>query len=380
MKKGIYLGLFVLVAIVIGVYLTRPLFFENQLKKLAYYSTLSKLQTIEIQLSKKTEKRLYNDRDSIYSLISKDNSSWGYGEKKTSYKCYIAQNDFEYKAKLYIAGHYQDHLKTPFSLKVRFDNGNFEGVSHFNLLNPLTRFLNVDIVANYFLKHFDVKTLKTFPIRVNLDGEENVYLFEEGFSSVSLNNKNGWVLEESSDSNPYFISRKSSIKPTTFCEALNNSNQLDTLLNYDKFALFYALGDLFQSAHQNFNINRHYYLDVRSNKIEPLGREFWFDSNTEYDLFIDQVENDTVQYEGIIKELFANKEFVDLYFKYLDKISKPDLIDQVFGTNSKALTQMQKVYWMNYAWYPAKISKEAILKNQEVIRNKIIAQKNVANH
>jgi len=351
----------------------------NQYKKIQYHFAYADLDEITIELSDSLYGQLIAEKDSVLKIILEDNLCWGIDEKK-QYKAKFIKDHFRYKSKVKLAGHYSDHLRrSPFSIRIKIKNGNYKGMSHFTLLNPITRFLHVDIFANYLCADFKIKTLKTYPIKGCVNGDNHLYLFEEGFSSKSLNNDSiGWIIEEKVSPEFGFKARKSNKEIIRYCDSLNNLSTLYPHVNLEKFAYFFALSDLFQSTHQNLDINRHYILNASSNKLEPIGREFWFASENYITLFIDQVMADTENEFGrIAHELFKDEYFINLYYASLNRISEKDFVTNIYNENNKEINKINILYWQKYAWFDSGLNENSLKKNQELIM-KLLSKERVS--
>tara|TARA_B110000285_G_scaffold39652_1_gene43215 strand:+ start:146 stop:1300 length:1155 start_codon:yes stop_codon:yes gene_type:complete len=368
--KGILLIITLL--IFVAIIIIKPDFFTNQIRKFKYQTEFLKLEKIEISLTDSLYNLMTQEKDSVLKVISKDNSYWGGNNNKKSYVGKYIEEGFKYKAKVKLVGHYQDHLnRSPFSIGIKIKNGNFRGMNHINLLNPLTRFLNVDIFANYFAEHFKIKTIKSYPINGLVNSHNSFYILEEGFSSKRLNNDSiGWVIQDKVNPNFLLESRVSQEIPLFFCETYNSSTKKIDFINLKKFAQHFAIADLFQSCHQMYKDNRHYFLDKHTNKIEPLGREFWFSSEKGYVLIINQIKNDEKNEFGeLYHDLIKNPKFKQLYYNALKEICEPLLIKSIYNSHTNEIESLERLSWMDYAWFNSGLNRKRLLNNQDAIKS-----------
>ena len=358
--------------IFVAIIIIKPDFFTNQIRKFKYQTEFLKLEKIEISLTDSLYNLMTQEKDSVLKVISKDNSYWGGNNKKKSYAGKYIEEGFKYKAKVKLVGHYQDHLnRSPFSIGIKIKNGNFRGMNHINLLNPLTRFLNVDIFANYFAEHFKIKTIKSYPINGLVNSHNSFYILEEGFSSKRLNNDSiGWVIQDKVNPNFLLESRVSQETPLLFCETYNSSTKKIDFIDLKKFAHHFAIADLFQSGHQMYKDNRHYFLDKHTNKIGPLGREFWFSSEKDYVLIINQIKNDEKNDFGeLYHDLIKNPKFKQLYYNALKEICEPLLIKSIYNSHTNEIESLEKLSWMDYAWFNSGLNRKRLLNNQDAIKS-----------
>ena len=276
-QNFIRIGLVILITGILSFVLKERII--NQYFRILYNIELAKAPKIKLNISSEEQKKLLNDRDSIYNLISEDNSTWPKtNSKKPEYKGSLILKNSLIDCNIKIGGHYKDHLNSPTSLKITSQkNISIQNTqtNKFNLLNPLTRHLYLDIIANTILKKKGFQTIVTNPVNVNINGKKEVYLFEENYKSSRLNNNNGFVFK--SDLNDGILKLNPVIKNNTNKNILKKITEKGVInfIDFEKFNFYIFLAEVFNSSHQMLTVNQRYYYDKRTNKIHPIGREFF---------------------------------------------------------------------------------------------------------
>lgn len=348
----------------------------NQCKKTQYHLELNKLEKIELIIAPMVLKNIERQRDSVFDLINDKNEYWPSGLKtKSSHKATIIKSGKKCFCKIKIAGHFKDHLKPPVSLKVNCDNKDLLSKTknyRFNILNPLTRHLYVDFLVNAILEKKGLTTLETGPVNVEINGKNEVYLFEENFKSTRLNNNLGFVFKNVSANNSINLTpiRKNKANKKIL-KTINKSNLLDHI-EIEKTLDYLALSDIFNSSHQLFAENQRFYYSQLSNKFYPIAREFWLErASLNQDLVLESIKNNEnlkSKIDHIFIALANDSVFFSQYKKSLKHYADTKFIENILEEISQKLTQMEVLYWKNFAWYIKEKPKEEQLKT--ILSNK----------
>ena len=103
------------------------------------------------------------------------------------------------KAKIRITGDWKDHINSfNSSLYVKLTDGNFDGITRFKLLLPITRNYEQQIYWNNLLNFIGYKTLRMDFIEVDLNNKKYIAIFEEVPNKEFLENnqvREGPILE-----------------------------------------------------------------------------------------------------------------------------------------------------------------------------------------
>ena len=345
----------------------------NQYNKVLYLNSLEKIETLKIQIDVEDELKFKKDRDSIFETVSKHNTPWGY-KNKIKYNAELTKNNEITSCNIKIAGHYQDHLKNPTSLKVYCNNKvllNSElSSSYFNLLNPMTRFLYVDILANFILKDLGLKTLISEPICVKLNKKTQVYLLEESFKSQRLNDQKGFVFTATRKNNEIIFNPVNKIKKNQ--KKLNQLNlkKLSKHLKIEQFLNYLIISKVFNSYHNLFDGNQRYYFSNKDEKISPIPREFWLVETLQTpEPIIKNIQNDTMlknKIDPLILFLINDTSFVKRYKLEQIKFANSDNIEKILHNKLEKLKNIEILYWKNYAWYT---DQNPIQKTLKIIAN-----------
>jgi hypothetical protein len=345
---------------------------SNQISKVKYNWRLREVERLSIKMDIDELNKLNFEKDSVLRLISLNNDFWPIGGKKKKHSAVVEFNDVEYKAKLKLGGHYQDHLKHPFSLKMSMNSVDVKK-KKINVINPLSRFLIVDKICNIFLDSLGLITLNSDPILVDLNGVKNVYLNEESFSSHRLNDSDLFVFTSVFfEDSIYFKTRIKNNQNQFILNSITEENLLE-YVDLDNFANYLAVSHLFQSVHQLFSRNQRYVFDKERQNISPINREMWFVKASKKGTLMD---GDSIfkdhRLDVVIKLLMKNDVFCDLLDEKRRFLIKSDFINSVLKDNRSQILKLKELYWTNFAWYKA-ITEDDILENKEHILNYLLA-------
>jgi hypothetical protein len=350
----------------------------NQVKKYESYSASNDIPLIKIKIKQDKYEKLLYQRD---TLKKRGNIPWAIDgtESKFKVKAKLKCKGGKSKGSIKIAGHFWDHWKRdPFSLKVKTQSP-INGSLVFNLLNSETRGHMTDWFAHKLENEVGLYGLKSEYVLVDLNGERNLYLFEglydrnflkqhELFDAVfvmeyAYDNSNGQVVKFPNNDSPIELRDNFSI---LFDSLINGKLEPEKLIDFEKMAKFYALGELYQSTHQFYHFNLRYIYNNKTGKIEPVGREYWIeDKGAEKSLFINShLLDETLEYGRVPRLLFKNKKFVKLYYKEIKNVSDAKFLDKYVLKYKDDFEEGKTLIWNDFPWLNEPINLKVLYENQ----------------
>jgi hypothetical protein len=385
MKKLLFVLLLIL--FFVGFYFSDVFSFkvkvDNQVRKIEYYIASKSITQIQINIKEKEFKQLLYQRD---TLIKRGNIFWGVNTKegKLKVKAKFKSNNNRSKGKISIAGHYWDHWKRdPFSIKAKVQTP-INGSLNFNLLNSETRGHMTDWFAHKLEKELGLRGLESEYVLVDFNGEEKLYLFEGLYDSeflkrhnltdaifvkeYSYKNSEGKVLDFS---NKTVNSEAEKVFSNLFNQLINNQLNIENVVDFEKMAKFYALGELFQSTHQLFHFNLRYIFNNKTGKLEPVGREYWLaDKGRNRSLFLNShLLDKSLEYGRIPALLFKNEKFVKLYNQELKKVSEPAFLDKYLLKYEDNFEKGRTLLWNDFPWVSEPLNFKVLFENRVWLEN-----------
>ncbi|MBO73045.1 MAG: hypothetical protein CMD35_05435 [Flavobacteriales bacterium] len=358
---------------------------NNQFKKVSFYNAVKEIPRIKIKMKKEEYNQLIHQRD---TLLERGNIPWAIDgtEEKLKVKAKFKSGKAKSKGNIRIAGHFWDHWKRdPFSMKVRTKSP-INGSSRFNLLNSRTRGHMTDWFAHKLELDAGLNALNSEYVWVDFNGEDKVYLFEGLYDHVFLKQKGFsnavFVMEYTYDTTRQIKLKFPEKEPSTAlvkrCSSLYDSLCSGSLspmdfIDYKKMAKFYALGDLYQSTHQYYHFNLRYIFNGETNKIEPVGREYWIEDKGENRaLFLTSHLNDSTREYGYIPEvLFKDTTFKKYYYKELEAVSQKSFLDKAIKKYQSDIERGKILLWRRYPWLKDPIDFKTLYTNQVWLRENL---------
>ena len=355
----------------------------NQVKKYEYYSASNDIPLIKIKIKQDKYEKLLYQRD---TLKKRGNIPWAIDgtESKFKVKAKVECEGDKSKGSIKIAGHFWDHWeRDPFSLKVKTQSP-INGSLVFNLLNSETRGHMTDWFAHKLEKEVGLYGLKSEYVLVDLNGERNLYLFEGLYDrnflkenelldaifvmEYTYENSDGQLVKFPNEDSPINLRDKFLM---LFDRLINEKIDVEKLIDFEKMAKFYALGELYQSTHQFYHFNLRYIYNNKTGKIEPVGREYWIaDKGEERSLFINShLLDKTLEYGRIPKILFKNEEFVKLYYQEIKRVSDSRFLNQFASKYKDDFEEGKTLLWNDFPWLSEPINWKILYENQVWLEN-----------
>lgn len=288
----------------------------------------------------------------------------------------LEYNGQKIKIKLRLKGHMTDHLqnnKWSFRIKVKEKNETIMGMKRFSIQHPGTRGYLYEWIYHEMMKSEDVIALRYKYISVEVNGMDwGIYALEENFENELISNNNRpkgpilrfnpdlyWVnrynMHTHSASSDEFASyysanpeayreenvlkdsvqRKYYMKAIALIEGLRDKKfSVEQVFDIKRMAKFHAVIDMVGGSHSIDWSDIKYYYDPVKGKLEPVAYESFTNLNS-HDLTgqykfvrIDSVTN----FKDWHLMIFSNEAFFAEYMKQLDRMSKPEYLDEFFRT------------------------------------------------
>lgn len=388
MKKKIFIVLLFIVTFCCF-YFTNSFSFKDkvlsQVKKYEYYSASNDIPLIKIRIKQDKFDKLLYQRD---TLIKRGNIPWVVSETSSKFKvkAKVECEGDKSKGSVKIAGHYWDHWKRdPFSLKVKTKLP-INGSVIFNLLNSETRGHMTDWFAHKLEREIGLYGLKSEYVIVDLNGEENLYLFEglydrnflcqnKLFDAIfvmeyTYDSADSQVVKFPNEDSPIKLREKFSV---LYDRLINEKMDPEKLIDFEKMAKFYALGELYQSTHQYYHFNLRYIYNNKTGKIEPVGREYWIaDKGEGRSLFINShLLDKTLEFGRIPALLFKNKKFINLYYQEIKRISDSTFLNEFVSKYKNDFEEGKALIWNDFPWLDEPINLKILYGNQVWLENQM---------
>ncbi|HIO67516.1 MAG TPA: hypothetical protein EYN41_04200 [Flavobacteriales bacterium] len=312
----------------------------------------------------------------------------------------IVVNETTIPVELRLKGDWTDHLTTDqWSFRIKILNkGNYEGFKIFSIMNPKTR----DYVDEWFmhemLKGEGVLTTRYDFVPVMVNGEEKgVYAIEEHFTKelLSANDREDGPILKIAEDGYWEVTNQGKMDSISYSSHLpiydacviepfqknrilrspsltqkfyegqallfkhkNGSQPIDSLVLLDKYAIFYALGDLGKILHGMETHNRRWYYDSEVKRLEPIAYDICvpgkFTDEHRRPLFGFQeqhVKNINGKRKIIPFAPFNSSSFNEKYYRYLVQFSKRTYLDSIFNTLDEDLRKREKLLQENDSTY-----------------------------
>lgn len=307
-----------------------------------------------------------------------------YAENKYKAARIIFKNK-SYKARIRLKGLMNDHrLDKKKSLRLKIsskENGlkpTILGLSNFNLMDPKRRsnerewlfrkvakdeglierrydFVKVKINGdrsgvyaieeNFSKEFFEYNKIKLAPI-IGIDSEKirgavnfnnccgHIWINDFNFSPTQSQNK---IFEDRNYNSQYNYAKKKLV------DFLSGSDEPSSIINFDKFAKFLALSDIFGGWHGSETSNLKLYFNPYNKLLEPIPDDLFDAPRDKHsrDFAIFRIRN-IPGYSVFYEKLFSNNEFLETYYIYLKKFSNNNYIQEVLKKYSKELNLVEK--------------------------------------
>lgn len=268
--------------------------------------------------------------------------------------------------------HYEDANKWSFRVKLKGNNTLF-GMKIFSIHKPVTKNYIHEWIYHKALEREDILSLRYNFINVSVNGKNlGVYALEEHFDKLLLENrkrKNGPILRFNEDFGDIFSI--SPIEPFRKAQWSTPENlpQLQQAVNLlelfrrgrlkvsdvfetKKLATFFALSDLLGTHHSTVWKSMRFYYNPITSKLEPIGFDGHRGEPEPYPGFIISTQLGIspestwfyTSYGEWFRHIFNNpntldKEFLEEYFKALDRVTKKSYLDNFFREIDDELNQ-----------------------------------------
>ncbi|MDA1364153.1 MAG: CotH kinase family protein, partial [Candidatus Marinimicrobia bacterium] len=253
--------------------------------------------------------------------------------------------------------HYESIGAMSFRSNLKGDNRLF-GVEEFSIQNPVARNYSWEYLIGEIARDQGLLALRSWQSNFYLNGDyKGVYTIEEVPSkntieqqkrkngpifgikesiSTSLNTKLDPYDVKEWENNSIFIYAKELLY-SSFADALDDKAFSSSIFDFEEWAKFFALMDVFGSYHAAIPKSVKFYFNPVEGKFQPL----LFDAHVgagdfkEFAL-IDYRTNDNrinceyvCQQNQFIKAFFINDEFFDHYLKFLNAFSEKEFIEKI---------------------------------------------------
>ncbi len=288
-------------------------------------------------------------------------------DKEKEYVAFLKYRGKNWKTKVSLKGLYQDHLvgnKWSFRVKTK-SSKLFRGLNRFSLQNPITR----KVLNEWFLMRAadseGLITLRYDFAKLKLNNQNvGIYLIEEFFEKrliefnqsregllykitpgVRLLQKGKYLKNKNfKDMHEKFIARYKHMQ----------EGKISASKVYDlKYAAkYFALSDLFGAHHGHYHNNYVIYL----NPINGLAYPIPFDNNAlkdlnKYGLSFQRTHDMTVWDSTNGRELFLNKEFLNLYLNQIDLYRQPRFLESILNKNKSEILRFSKFLKNEFSEY-----------------------------
>ena len=322
--------------------------------------------------------------------------------KESKAKAVIKYSDKTYNIKLRLKGDVIDHLYgSQWSFRIELEpKESLFGMRKFSLQTPKTRNYLGEWIFHKLLKNEGLPYLRYKLVNVLINGKDlGIYSIEEHFDKFTIENnqyregpilaldEERWWMDYSRNIRSFYgsetqyeddyITRPVKVfdsKRTLSDENLKylyayGSKLLDTFINdettisdvfeIEKLARYLAIVDLNGSSHSLHWNNLRLYLNPITKKLIPIG----FDSNGGQKINSLSINNSSLFHEKVL----LDREFMQLYAKNIQRISKKSYWDNFISSNASELKQKNALINRTYPWYRYKKFPEYIKHNQEFI-------------
>ncbi|MCW3102608.1 MAG: hypothetical protein JWO09_1048 [Bacteroidetes bacterium] len=331
----------------------------------------------------------------------------------------IGYNGKKIDVKLRLKGHMTDHLqddKWSFRIKVKEKDETFMGMKRFSIQHPGTRGYVYEWIYHELMKREDVMALRYKFISVSVNGRDwGIYAVEENFENELVeNNKRlkGPVLRFNPDlywvkryngmtgansaaefasyysANPEAyredkvledpVQKNYYLKAIALIEGLRSRKvSVDEAFDIPRLARFHAVIDLVGGVHSIDWSDIKYYYNPVTEKLEPVAYESFTELNShslsaQYKF---AAPDSTANYEDWHSMIFSNPVFFKEYMKNLERLTKPQYLDDFFSSSN---TELDKNLAIIYKEFPyKKFDRQDYYKRQRMIRKVLDSPKAV---
>lgn len=302
------------------------------------------------------------------------------------------------KAKLRLKGDWLDHLhgdKWSYRIKMK-KNNSWNRLRTFSIQTPLARNYLIEWLTHQFYQQADVLTTRYGFVPVMFNNQNRgLYAWEEHFAKQLLESKNrreGPIVKFSEESFwqvqmifkktkewltlPYyeaatitpFGQSKTVESPALFQQFLNaqklmfqyknNIGNPSDIFDIDKLARYYAMLELTHARHGMAWHNQRMYYNPVICKLELIAFDGYADIH-EVDINItdnlvyrvltqkDDIRND----QSIIFNLFTDNTFLKVYFKYLEKYSSEDFVNNTIANLQPEINLYDSLLKLEFPYY-----------------------------
>ena len=340
--------------------------------------------TLFLDIKFKEWRKLVNQRNEVWNftnMVKYYPLQWTDSIDKVEINGKINFNNQINKVKIKLTGMNYDHFGDPkkwsYKVSVKADN-TIERQKKFNLLIPPSREYVNEFISHIFLEELDMIPLRFKPVKLVLNGENmGFYIMEEFYEKrlIEYNKYRESAILRLKDSE-IVISSKNYVKYKSIIDSFNLKLELfknskigiEELFNLDKMADRIGMSILFGENHSLIDFNQRYYLNPFTLKLEPMGREWHYNSySNELDVFTNIKtisEMDSIFY----KKLFNNISFTNKINRSLDKITSNLFLDKVYNKHLKDINNVKNVFYSEYPFFNT--NEQTIRKNAVLLRSR----------
>lgn len=380
-----------------------PVYFDDfkvQIKKLKEYPEYTE-KPLELIISEKQFSKLKLQRENALSkgVIIKNDDSY--------IKAKMVYGEDTFKIQLRLKGDWVDHIsgdKWSFRISIKSENS-WNGLKTFSIQNAQARSMLDEWVYHKMLLKEDVLTTRYSFVPVKINGvSKGIFAVEEHFEKQlieSNNRREGLILKFSEDdmwtarqdkdalyANLPFV-EASNIESFKMSKVLKDekfknlfyigqnlmndfkwsSKSTSEIFNIESLAKFYAITDLTKAYHALIWHNMRFYINPVTLKLEIIAYDGYTMEWVKRPIFGNFNFWDGDKFSSMLKNIFSDKEFTQLYLKYLKLYSSEEYVrkfyaemDTQFNTNYKNLQIEYPEYYYD---------KNILFKNADNIRKDI---------
>ena len=319
------------------------------------------------------------------------------GVIKEEYKSETVKGKLSYKGKSYkadlsLTGQNMDHINNAYKWSFRVNlkgEGRIDGIKKFTLLVPHTRGSDQlsEFIGHKLMKHVGLISLRYDYKKVILNGKDyGIYAFEEHLDKRTLESnslRDGIIIKATPDSFKLFKEKKVRTNEI-FSSQLNYLQRkwdmflkgeipTQSIFDIEKLAKYYAISDIINGQHTHYLGNEIFHFNPMTLLLEPIGRE-WdapYIDDEDFRIFLNNIEviSGDANSKNFQSLIFKDKEFINLYLKYLDRYSEIDFIDNFMKENIEEILESK---YKLYSQYPYLDANENILYEQiDTIKNEL---------
>ena len=351
----------------------------------------------------------FKTREYLKSSISLATEKNDLNSIKNKYKpIEIQYNNKRYKAEIRLKGltnYHRTGNKKSFKIKLKKDETGLSqtilGLSRFSLMAPERRwnerswlfrevasnegllkkrydFVNIKIKKknsgiysmeeDFTKEFFEFNKVKLAPIlSINSDKllgltaftNSNLLVNDFNFSPVQAKD---FIYKNKNFNNQYTKTKNLLI------DFMNKKEIPSKIIDYEKFAKFLALSDIFGGWHGTETANLKLYFNPYTKLLEPIPDDMFDEPRKKAprDFALFKIRN-IRGFSSFYENLFSDVEFLETYYFYLEKYSNKNFIEKLINDNQINLKKVNKTITKDNLYFKSRIKKD-IKNNSRLIR------------